>query len=309
MSEQIASERSTDFATLFALIFLLIGIGGIVRPRRVAPPVPDFSLSPSFPDLKVLQPIWRDERRLLDDYPTDTLHNKTVEAFLAFGSIEKETGGRVENPAYFKASERVINAMNHYWFARGEAAYRAMGVRMTDQFVRVVQNILARAVDAGLPVQEWVGLNAQSDQVKQLYSYTGNFLSNALSWGLISDNRLVGGNDALLRLHFKLRWFQFVTEIKDYTMTMALEELKAVWRWRIEGDRSLSMGQRVQFSRWLQNIDPEYPAFQRLGALYAQRGRYRHALAMYREALLDDPFNALLGRNLSFLLSHFVSAP
>ena len=270
-------------------------------------PIPQFQMGSGLPDVPRLTPIWEKQRALLKQYPVDDEAKKAIRAFLVFGRIERQTAGHPKNPQYMKASQTLINAMNQYWFKRGEEAYRALGIRMADQFVRTVVTALAKASQQKKSILAWISDHPQHALVQSLHAHTGDFLEHAVSWGLInSKNELAGGNTALLRLFFNQRWFRFVTEIKDYTLLMSLEELKALWRWKIEGDRVLSMSDRAQISRNLKNIEPTYPTFEVLGALFAKRGYYREALMMYREALLDDPFDAVLQRNVSFLVMQLI---
>jgi hypothetical protein len=301
------NSQAVDIAVYFVAVFLLVGIAGLFRVTEDVLPTPLFQSGSGLPDVTRLSPIWEKQRSLLKQYPVDGEAKEAIRAFLVFGRIEKQTAGHPKNPKYKKASQTLINAMNQYWFKRGEAAYRAFGIRMVDQFIRTVVTALAKASQQEKPVLVWISDHPKHALVQALYAHTGDFLKHAVSWGLInSKNELAGGNTALLRLFFNQRWFRFVTEIKDYTLLMSLEELKALWRWKIEGDRVLSMGDRAQISRNLKNIEPTYSTFEVLGALFAKRGYYREALAMYREALLDEPFDAMLQRNVSFLVMQLI---
>ncbi len=62
------------------------------------------------------------------------------------------------------------------------------------------------------------------------------------------------------------------------------------------------MSHRMKVVKWLKGIEPDYPGFAVLGSLFAQRGQYKSAITMYREALMDDPFSDELRLNLSFLI-------
>jgi tetratricopeptide (TPR) repeat protein len=297
------SGQPIDIAAGFTVVFLLIGVAGLFRSSEPTIPTPSFDPGPGLPDVAKLSPVWKEQRDTLQQFPLDDEAQRAIKVFLNFGKIDAMTGGVVKNPVHIEASQEVLDAMNRYWFQRGEDAYRALGMRMADRFIENVLLVLNKAKEAGVPAQTWLGQRPNHALTQSFYAHTGMFLGRALRMGVINEkNQLLGANTALLRLLFNLHWAGFVTSIKDYVWLMHIEELRALWRWRIHGDRSLSMAIRMEVSGWLRKIEPGYPAFEVLGALYAKRGYYRAALAMYREALLDSPFDEGLQNNLHFLV-------
>ena len=127
---------------------------------------------------------------------------------------------------------------------------------------------------------------------------------------LHSDTKgtLLGGDGALIGLHFKLRWLRLANDIDDYTHLLDRQELRALWRWRVSGDRTQDLKSRVDFARKVRAIDSSFPIYTVVGNLYAQEGQEKEALALYREALLDSPFDVQVAANFQYLMERVAYA-
>ena len=290
----MSEVRTTSLGAAFAFLFLTLGVVGVVLPRERPEPLPDFRLTGWKDALGRLGPIFAADRALLDRHPALVREQEALDALRAYGRAEAKGEGEA-------ATEAAVSAMTRYWFDRGEEAYRALGVRAEDAFVAALGTVLERA--DGVDVRRWIETHAADPVVAELHAACGSFVPSAVSWGLITrDGQLAGGSDALVRLQFRLRWFRFVNEIKDYTQLLRQDELIALWRWRIEGDKTLPLKDRVEIARRLQKLDPSWPIYRVLGSLYADRGHGEEAVALLREALLDEPFDVQLRANLDYLV-------
>jgi len=286
---------------VFAALMLLLGIAGALLPRPAVIAPGDFTLHGWVPSMDRLRPVLEKDRALLASNPETAAEKTARKVYLAFGTLEASVSNN--DPTYLNETRSLTKQMLEYYYEHGEAAYRAMGVRLADTFEATAMVVLAAARAADVPVNRWMTENANQTDVVRLRAHGGDFMEYALNWGLVTaDNRLAGAGTVLLRLHFKLRWLRLLNSINDYTMLMHPEELRALWRWRIEGDKALPMKHRLEVVRWLRDIEPDYPGFAVLGALYAQRGQFRAAISMYREALIDSPFDPALATNLTYLL-------
>ena len=97
---------------------------GMVLPREKPIPEPDFKLEGWIPDPLRLEPLHREDLERARKYPLAQAQKPVIDAFEALGLVEFETGGRMGEPAYEKATEAAIDAMGHYWFQVGEDGYR-----------------------------------------------------------------------------------------------------------------------------------------------------------------------------------------
>ncbi len=287
----------------YAAVCLAIGVVGMTLPRAASHPEPDWELHGWKPDPAQLAAAKAADQALVDEYPLEDDVGPQMTALFALGRAEVSAKGDIGDPTYLEATKTANAAMIKLWFSRGKEAYLALGVYAGRAFAEAVSDVLQRAREDRMPVLAWLRAYAGTPPAQRLRNFGGNFVENAVSWGLITpDNQLAGGTDDLIRIHFKVRWCRFVTDITDYTFLMHPEELRALWRWRLEGDLTLPMEQRRRVGTWLRRIEPDYPIYETLGAVYARRGRYRKALALYREALLDAPFDRKLRRNVQFLM-------
>lgn len=290
-----------DVGALFAAFMFLLGVFGALQPRPSVVEEPDFALTGWVPNMARLNPLLKKERALLASNPESEAEKSAKNAYLAFGTLEASVASN--SPKYLEETRTLTKHMLEYYYTHGDPAYRAMGIRLADTFELAATAVLTAARRVNQPVIRWMKAHAEHPDVVKLKAHSGDFMEYAVNWGLITDdNRIAGGEAVLLRLHFKLRWLRLLNSINDYTLLMHPEELKAIWRWRIEGDKALPMKHRVEVVRWLRDIEPNYPGFEVLGALYAQRGNYGDAISMYREALIDSPFDTRLRMNLNYLL-------
>ena len=296
------ADKRTAVGAGYAALCLLIGIAGMALPRPEPPPRPDFRLTGWKPDPTLLAPALEQNRTLAEGHPWDEKRDQaTLEAFYALGEAEAAARGNEENPAYRKAAEQAGRALNEYWFRHGKEGYLGLGVHLADRFVRSIHAVLTLADRAKMPVLQYLELHPEP--AAALYRIAGDFVRNAVRWGLIlPNNRVAGGTDHLLRIHFEVRWCQFVNEIMDYTLLMHPEKLRALWRWRLEGDVQLGLEQRRKVATWLMRFEPDYPVYATLASTLARRGQYRQAIPFAREALLDDVFDRRWRENLEFLL-------
>jgi len=298
-----STSARTSVGAGYAAVCLALGIAGMLLPHPEQSVQPDFTLDGWRPDTGRLAAVRAADDALRAANPLKDNVREQMEAFMTLGRVEVATDGDINNPEYATATARARELMTAYWFSQGKEAYLALGLYAGQAFVEVITAVLNQASAERRPILAWLDANPEHKLVRRLHAYAGNFIENAVAWGLITpNNRLAGDTDALLRIHFKVRWCTLVTEITDYTFLMHEEELRALWRWRIEGDLTLPMDQRRLVTTWLRELEPDYPVYKSLGAVYARRGRYKKAALLYREALLDDPFNAKLATNLEFLL-------
>lgn len=300
----LAQEGATGspLGSAFAILFIGIGAASLSIPRPTPVEPPDFHLTGLVADGSTLARLQQRDAALVRRYPLDALAKEVVDHVVAFGLAEARTGDGRE-PERSRAEERLKEAMNRYWFGRGEEAYQALVARLADRAARAFESVLSRARDANADPRTWVAQHPKAPETRELHAMSGTFLDSAVSWRLVTrDGKLAGDSTALIRIHAKLRLYLPVMKIKDYTFLMHIDELRALWKWRIEGDPTLPMKQRLKVIGWLRDIEPDYPIYRVLGAIYAQQGRYEQAIAFYREALIEEPFDPLLRRNLAFLL-------
>ena len=294
-------KEATPLGAVFAFLFLLLGVVGLLLPRERPELRPDFHLDGWKSALGALGPIFAADRALLGKYPLDAQGTAAIEGLRAYGRAEARAAET--SPTVAAATDAAVALLTRYWFDHGEEAYRALGVRAEDAFVAALRTVMDKARDAGVDVKRWVTAHAADPAVVELHSACGTFVSAAVSWGLVTrDGGFAGGSDALVRIQFRLRWYRFVNDIKDYTELFRQDELIALWRWRVEGDRTLSMKDRLDVARRLERLDPSWPIYRVLGSLYAERGQTEQAVPLLREALLDEPFDAQLRANLAFLI-------
>lgn len=302
MTQTTGPTPSEAVGAGWAAVALLIGLGSLMLPRPERVPTPNFTLNGWHPRTALLAGPRAADHKLAADYPLTAAHGPLIQQLHDFGRLETRTAGRMSAPEYAAATQALLDAMAHFWFENGKEAYLAFGVHWAQDCVRALRDAMSGAHQAGVPLVDWLRSNRSDPRVDRLRAYTGNFSENAASWGLITPgNRLAGGTDDLVRLHFKLRWAQLVVGLMDYTFLMDPRELRTLWRWRIEGDRTLGVKQRVEVGQWLRDVEPEYPIYRSLGAVFAQRGDFTTAAGFYREALIRDPFNARLRDNLIYL--------
>ena len=266
----------------------------------------DFELTGWVPNQRLLGPVRERDALLARAHPVGPEARDVISAFLQLGATEVATHSSMNDPRFYAATEDAIHAASRYWFARGKEGYMALGVHMGYRFVRALQAVLAAAEDAGRPVLVWVKGHPDDPRVHELDRIGGSFVPAAVSWGLITrDNAIAGGSPELARIHFKLRWVRLVNEITDYTFLLDPQELLALWRWRAEGDRSLAMERKVQLARRIRELDRSYPVYRVIGTLFGQRQRWDMAATFLREALLDDPFNDTVRRNLAYAWAEY----
>lgn len=300
-------ESRTAVGAGYAAVVAALGLVGVFMPRTEPIPRPDFTLEGWRADPALLEPGHAHDDALIATHPLTDDNAETVralmDALLALGPVEAKTGGRSDDPTYQLATEKVLNAANTYWFANGEDAYRARAAQIADASVEILVATLNQASADHLPVLRWLDAHADHRLAVRLRAYTGNFIENAVSWGLVTrTNALAGDNPELARIHFKLRFFLFVAELKSYKLLLYTEELRALWHWRMEGDLTLPMTQRRQVGEWLQELEPDYPVHRTLGFLLARRGELLPAIVEHRLALLEAPFDRRLQDNLTYLL-------
>ncbi|MFT5433591.1 MAG: tetratricopeptide (TPR) repeat protein [Myxococcota bacterium] len=297
------TDARTSVGAGYAVVVLVVAVVGIVLPRERPVPKPDFTLERWRPESKRLDPILERDVTLAAKHSLQDVPEDVIGAFEALGLAEVATGGRLENAEYEAATEKAVTRLTEHYFTVGEEAYRALGVHMSQAFVHAVLGVLAASNVAGQPVKAWLRDHPEDPVAIRARALGGTFIENAVGWGLIThDNKLAGDNPSLIRIHFKVRWFRFITTVKDYTFLMDLEELRALWLWRLEGDRNLGMAQRLRVGKWIRGLEPDYPIYATMGSLFARRGQTDKAIAYFREALLDDPFNKTIANNLEFLL-------
>ncbi|MFT7620868.1 MAG: hypothetical protein ACI9WU_000027 [Myxococcota bacterium] len=286
----------------YAAVCLALGVAGILMERPQPLPRPDFRTEGWRPSASQLAPAIAQNKRLAAEHPWDEARDgAALQAFYALGEAEVLARSSTDDTHYLRATEAATRSLNDYWFAHGKEGYLALGVHVTDRFVRAVHAVLTLADRERMPVLQWLERNPEP--ASALYRLAGDFVRHAVEWGLIlPNNRVAGGSDLLLRIHFEVRWSRFVTELMDYTQLMHPEELRALWKWRLEGDLALGPTQRRKVASWLKQLEPDYPIYEALTAVFAQRGRYREAIPLAREALLDAPFDSRLRQNLAYLL-------
>jgi len=328
----VSADRPDDAArelararvgAVFAGLVLVVSVASAFTPRPDASLKPDFDLDGWQPDPERLSRVWAADDEAAKAHPIDADGRKVLDAVAGLGVTEVAANGNIADPDYASATEKALAAANSYWFDHGKEAYLALGVHYRRVFEAAVLDVLTRARAAKTPVRPWLeartpkrGVAAaaisplspgdDAGAVTHYRAAAGNFIENAVGWGLIlEDGRLAGDTPELLRVHARLRWVMLVSEITDYTFLLDREELRALWRWRLEGDRNLAMEQRVRVAGWLkQQIEPDYPAFRVLGSLHARRGQSDKAIGYFREALFDDPFDEVSRKNLEYLLRY-----
>jgi tetratricopeptide (TPR) repeat protein len=287
----------------YLIVLLAIAIAGWFPPRQSSAVAPSFVIDPMFPQEQRLASVLSRDQALARAHPLDERALQTVTVMENFGLAEALAGGNWEDEAYRLATKEAETALVRYWYERGEDAFRALGEHLANRFESAVLAVLARVRADKADVVQWMKDHASDPLVAQAHRACGNFLSNAHRSGVVSrSGRLVADSRALLRLHFKLRYLRFVNDINDYTILLDPEELRALWRWRVAGDQSQTTASRQAFAEQLRGIDPSFPIYEVLGALTAGEGRDKEAIAFYREALLDDPFNKQIVANLTVLV-------
>ncbi len=293
----------------FAVLVLALAVASALAPRPPPPSRPDFGLSGWRTDPGRLAPVWTSDDALASQYPLDAEGRSVLEAMATLGLAEAAAEGRHGQPtdatAAVHATSASVGAATDYWFSRGRDGFMALGVHAR----KAAEDALVAAMDAArsanMRITPWVAAHPDDPRVVALRRTSGTFVEHAAGWGLLTDDGFAGGNPDLVRIHLKCRWVLFVTEVMDYTFLLHEEELRALWRWRVEGDRNLAMEKRLEATRRLkQDLEPAYPAFRVLGSLYALRGENRKAIENFREALLDDPFDEIAARNLDYLLRY-----
>ena len=297
------ASRAVDPAIGFLLLLLVVALASWFPSQEAEPIEPNFDLPTFLPEPERLASVQRADAALAKKHPLDEQANAVLTEWHDFGRIEAETHGNWEDGPYREATESITVRLSRYWYERGELAYRALGVRAQRQFESAVQAVLARARQDGATESAWIQAHPQDPLVLELQSSAGNFLETARRWGFVTrTGHLLGGDSALIGLHFKLRWFRMVNEIDDYTHLLDPQELRAIWRWRVSGDIRQSLESRIDFAKKVRHIDSSFPVYAVIGNLYAQQERYPEALAHIREAVLDEPFDSQLASNLEHLV-------
>ena len=287
----------------FAFVVFGISAASAAWPRPDPVPRPDFTLTGWQPDAARLAPVWAQDAALAKRFPLDDAGRVVLNAVATLGTAETPAAGSMNDPAYAAATDAALDAATAFWFANGKEAYVALGVHARVAFEASVNAVLERARAEKRPVRPWLRNHEGDPDVVRLRAQAGNFVENAVGWGLINDDNTLAGGPDLLRIHFKVRWARLVGDLEDYTFILQPEELRALWRWRVEGDRNLALDQRVKVAGWLkEQIEPDYPVARVLATLHALRGQSDRAIAYYREALLVDPFDAVSSQNLDYLL-------
>ncbi|MBT9555572.1 MAG: hypothetical protein IV100_06050 [Myxococcales bacterium] len=328
MSDEKLGDAARELArsrvgAAFAGLILLVSVASAFTPRPGVVVKPDFDLDGWRPDPERLSRVWAADEEAAQTHPIDADGRKVLDAIAGLGVAEVGANGNIADPDYAAATEKALAAATSYWFDHGKEAYLALGIHYRRVFESAVLDILARAQNANTPVRPWLDARTpkrgaavvapaplspgdDAGAVARYRAAAGNFIENAVGWGLIlEDGRLAGDTPDLLRVHARLRWVMLVSEITDYTFLLDREELRALWRWRLEGDRNLAMEQRVRVAGWLkQQIEPDYPVYRVLGSLHARRGQSDKAIGYFREALLDEPFDEVARKNLEYLLRY-----
>ncbi|MEC8024021.1 MAG: hypothetical protein VX223_08800 [Myxococcota bacterium] len=296
-------NRRDLLAAGYALLLVCIGAIGIGMPRPAPRPKPDFSLTGWQQGQTELDALFTADTEHLKTHPPGDAAENVIIAYERLGQIESEKSSSDQKKRLEKATIAAANAAIDYWFTAGEDAWRGLGVFLVLRFEKALDRVLAARDVDGATLSRWLVNHHDHPLTRRLRETSGTFVEFALGSGLLDEKGyLAGRSPALLRLHFQGRWYLLIQSLRDYMQLYRREELLAKWRWSLEGDRNLSMNKRLEKARQIREHDPEYPVYASLGALYAKRGQTLLAIDAYRNALLEDPFNRTLAKNLNFLV-------
>ncbi len=295
----------------YALVVLAMAVGSAAQPRPEPPVRPDFSLDGWRAEPSRLRAVWARDDQLAARYPLDSAGERVLAALAGLGVAEAAAEGRggrpdAPSPAVTDATQAAVGAATAYWFEHGRDAFMALGVHSMRRAEATFAAAAEAARAARTPLTRWLAAHRDDPVALAVRETSGTFVEHATGWGLLTDDgHFADDAPDLMRIHLRCRWVLLVTEITDYTFLLDREELRALWRWRVEGDRNLPMERRIDAARRLkQDLEPDYPAFRVLGSLYALRGENARSIQNLREALLDAPFDALAARNLEYLLRY-----
>ena len=287
----------------YALILVLIGVIGINLPHPKPMSRPDFELHGWEAGLRALQKFHQDDIELLKKNPPTEAAARLITAFEQLGRIEAVQRSTTDKDRLKEATLEAANASVEFWFKHGEDAWRGLGTFMFLRFEKALDQVLAARDVDGATLSRWLINHRDHAMTRRLRESSGTFVEFAIGSGLLSERGyMAGGDSTLLRIHFQGRWYLLLQSVRDYMQLYRRDELLAKWRWSLEGDRNLSMAQRLKKARQLRKYDPTYPVYASLGALYAKRGQTVMAIDAYRNALLEQPFEPKIANNLAFLV-------
>ena len=272
-------------------------------PRPAPRPKPDFSLNGWQQGQTELDALFTADTERLKAHPPGDAAKDVIIAYERLGRIESEKSSPSQKKRLEKATIAAANAAIDYWFTAGEDAWRGLGVFLVLRFEKALDLVLAARDVDGATLSRWLVNHRDHPLTRRLRETSGTFVEFALGSGLLDEKGyMAGSSPALLRLHFQGRWYLLIQSLRDYMQLYRRDELLAKWRWSLEGDRNVSMSKRLEKARQIREHDSQYPVYASLGALYAKRGQTLLAIDAYRNALLEDPFNRTLAKNLNFLV-------
>lgn len=287
----------------WALVVISLAVASFFIPHKSQVPEPVFRLDggPQARDIVAAEARWA-ELKAGNPLEQDDALDRVMRGLTRVGELEV-AGLDETSPDYKQASELFANALSDYWGAHGKEGFQALTVYLSEAFVDSIKGALAAATEAKRPIRAWMAENPDHRYARGVKRFGGNFIDMALRWGLIRrNNTLPRGGEFLLRVEFKLRLSAWVPDRMDYQAIMEPSELVSHWRFRIEGDLSIPMKQRLKAIERLMRFEPEYPKDRVLGAVYGRLGRYRAALYHTRRALAEAPFDDELANDLEFLV-------
>ena len=302
--ESSSPPRSRDaLGAGYAAVPVLIGAAGMYLPHPQPTPRPEFDLSGWESGLQSLSAFHDQDVQRLKQHPPGEAAEPVIIAYEALSRLEAAPSTADNKELLRQATIAAANASIDYWFTYGEDAWRGLGTFLLLRFEKALDTVLATRDVDGATLSRWLLNHKDHPMTKRLRETSGSFVEFALGSGLISERGyMAGGNRTLLRIHFQGRWYLLIQSIRDYMQLYRKEELLSKWRWSLEGDRNLSMKQRLDKARQIRQYDPVYPVYASLGALYAKRGETLRAIDAYRNALLEQPFERKIANNLAFLL-------
>lgn len=293
---------------VIAVVFLIVGAVAIGTHFRRPAIHADLSLNGWQPSQKDWEHHRQQEAQLAQKVTVGPDEETVLAAVADLSRAELSNLDREPDESLRAATTRVEIAAERYFLKHGADAYRGLGVVAAQKFAEALVKLLNHARQQKVKAAEIPHVFADDPLYLQWNEVGGNFLNNALRSGLVSPlGELQPGAEIVVPLLFASRWNYFVRGLGRTDVLETSFARLVLLKWKVESHHGLTMERRHELIREILALQPDYPADDVLGRLYAKYSDWQRSAEYFEKALARHPANPTLRANLEYAKSQIRS--